>query len=121
MATNYTSSGRRITLAPTAPVASGAFAVISGFFGIPLNNRVAGQSVAFAIEGIWGMTWSFAAGDVGIGTVLYCNPVSVALSIGYSTGDVAVGKAVTAPDSTGLFQLLLMPHAPAGAAQQRAS
>ena len=108
MANNYKYSGRRITLAPAAPVAAGALCRVRGFIGIPLNNRVAGQSVAFALEGVWGMTFS-GQGTVGIGSILYWDTTAGALSIGAANDDFPAVKAITAP-SGGAFQGLLLPQ-----------
>jgi predicted RecA/RadA family phage recombinase len=116
MANNYKYSGRRITLAPTVPVAAGVLCRVKGFVGVPLNNAVAGESVAFALEGVWGMTFS-GAGTVSIGTILYWDTTGSALSIGAANDDYAAVKAVTAPVSTAFQGLLLPQGAPYGQEQ----
>lgn len=108
MSTNYKYSGRRVTIAPAAPVAAGALCRVKGFIGIPINNRVAGESVSFALEGVWGMTFS-GQGTVSIGTILYWDTSAGALSIGAANDDYPAVKAVTAP-SSGAFQGLLLPQ-----------
>jgi predicted RecA/RadA family phage recombinase len=113
MANNYKFSGKRVTLAPSSPVAAGVLCRVKGFVGVALDNlRAAGESVAFALEGVWGLTYSGAAADVGgIGTILYWDTTASALSIGAAADDYAIGKVVTAPDSsTKAFQMLLLPQ-----------
>ena len=117
MDSNYKYSGRRITLAPAAAVASGVLSRVKGFIGVPLNNRVPGQSVAFALEGVWGMTFS-GGGTVSVGTILYWDTTGSALSLGAANDDYAAVKAITAPDANGEFQGLLLPQgAPYGQEQ----
>jgi len=116
MANNFKFSGSRVTLAPTAPVASGVIARVLGFIGIPLNNRNAGESVAFAIEGVWGMTFTPYAGKgsgslPSIGTILYWDTTGSIFSMGAANDDYAAVKCVTAPSATdGSFQGLLLPQ-----------
>ena len=110
MANNYKCSGKRVTLAATTPVSSGTLARIRGFIGIPLNNRVAGESVAFALEGVWGMTVAVQGVTPPIGTVLYWDTTGSLLSIGAANDDYAAVKVVTLPDSSGAFEGLLLPQ-----------
>lgn len=118
MANNYKYSGKRVTLAATTPVASGTLARIRGFIGIPLNNRIAGESVSFALEGVWGMTVAVQGVVPPIGTVLYWDTSAGALSIGAANDDYPAVKVVTLPDSSGAFEgLLLPPSRPYGQAQ----
>ena len=111
MANNYKYSGKRVTLAPAAPVAAGALSRVKGFVGIPLNNRVAGESVAFALEGVWGMTVAVQGVTPSIGTILYWDTTTGALSIGAANDDYPAVKVVTTPDSSGAFDGLLLPQA----------
>lgn len=108
MANNYKYSGKRITLAPASAVAAGVLCRVLGFIGIPLNNANPGESVAFALEGVWGMTFS-EQGTVSIGTILYWDTTASALSLGAANDDYPAVKAVTAPSSTA-FQGLLLPQ-----------
>lgn len=110
MANNYKFSGKRITLAATTPVSSGTMCRIRGFVGIPLNNRVAGESVAFALEGIWGMTVAVQGVVPPIGTILYWDTTGALLSIGAANDDYPAVKVVTLPDSSGAFEGLLLPQ-----------
>lgn len=111
MANNYKYSGKRVTLNPTAPVASGALCRVRGFIGIPLNNRVAAESVSFALEGVWGMTVAVQGVVPPIGTVLYWDTTAAKLSIGAANDDYPAVKVVTLPDSsTGAFDGLLLPQ-----------
>lgn len=116
MANNFKYSGKRITLSPASPVASGVLSRVKGFVGIPLNNAVSGLSVAFALEGAWGMTFSAYAG-VGagplpaIGSILYWDTSASALSNGSANDDYAAVKCLTAPSaSDGSFIGLLLPQ-----------
>lgn len=117
MAKNFKYSGKRITLkALAAAVAAGNLVRASGFIGIPLNHAAAGASVAFALEGVWGMTFSPYAG-VGAGslpaagTILYWDTSAGALSIGYANDDFPAVKVVTAVSATdGSFDGLLLPQ-----------
>ncbi len=110
MANNYKFSGKRVTLAPAAPVSSGTLARVLGFIGVPLNNRVAGESVAFALEGIWGMTVAVQGVVPPIGTILYWDTTGSLLSIGAANDDYPAVKVVTLPDSSGAFEGLLLPQ-----------
>jgi len=112
MANNYKYSGKRVTLAPTSPVASGALCRVKGFVGIPLNNRVAGESVAFALEGVWGMTYAnYVDVQPPVGTILYWDTTGAALSIGAANDDYPAVKVVTAVSaSDGSFEGLLLPQ-----------
>lgn len=115
MANNYKFSGKRVTLTVSTPIASGVLCRVAGFIGIPLNNRVAGESVSFALEGVWGMTFAAYGGMVtgGIptaGSLLYWDTTAAALSIGAASDDFPAVKCVTAPSATdGSFQGLLLP------------
>lgn len=117
MAKNFKFSGKRITLAAlSAAVAAGVLCRRGGFIGVPLENRAAGMSVSFALEGVWGLTFDAYAGMVagGIptaGTILYWDTSASALSIGAANDDFPAVKCVTAPSaSDGSFQGLLLPQ-----------
>ncbi len=111
MANNYKFSGKRVTLTPAAPVASGALCRVKGYIGIPLNNRVAGESVAFALEGVWGMTVAVQGVVPSIGSILYWDTSAGALSLGAANDDYPAVKVLTTPDSTtGAFEGLLLPQ-----------
>jgi predicted RecA/RadA family phage recombinase len=110
VANNYKYSGRRVTLAPAAAVSAGTLARVQGFIGIPLNNRVAGESVAFALEGVWGMTVAVQGVVPPIGTILYWDTTGSLLTIGAANDDYAAVKVVTLPDSSGAFDGLLLPQ-----------
>lgn len=113
MANNYEYRGQRVTLSPAAPVAAGVLCRVKGFIGIPINNRVAGESVAFALEGIWGMTFAAYGGGYQppVGTILYWDTSAGALSIGAGNDDYPAVKVVTAVSATdGSFSGLLLPQ-----------
>lgn len=112
MANNFKYPGKRVTLAPAAPVASGVLARVLGFIGIPLNNRIVGESVAFALEGVWGMTFAaYGAYQPPVGTILYWDTSAGALSIGAANDDYPAVKVVTAVSATdGSFEGLLLPQ-----------
>ena len=112
MANNFKYSGKRITLNPASPVAAGVLTRERGFIGIPLNNRVASESVAFALEGVWGMTFAaYGGGQPGIGSILYCDTSASALSIGAGNDDFPEVKCITAVSATdGSFTGLLLPQ-----------
>lgn len=124
MANNYKYSGKRITIINVATtVASGVLCRRNGWVGIPLNNRLAGQSVAFAIEGVWGMTFA-AYGGLGsgpmpaAGSILFWDTSAALLSNGSASDDFGAVKCVTSPSTTdGAFDGLLLQSAngrPAG-------
>jgi hypothetical protein len=83
---------------------------VRGFVGGPLNNAVAGESVAFALEGVWGMTVAVNGVTPPIGTVLYWDTTGDTLSIGAANDDYPAVKPVTLPSSTGAFDGLLLPQ-----------
>jgi predicted RecA/RadA family phage recombinase len=114
---NYKYSGKRITITNLASaVAAGTLARARGFIGIPMNHAAAGASVAFAIEGVFGLTFDHYAG-IGAGqlppagTILYWDTSAGTLSIGYANDDYAAVKVVTVPSATdGSFNGLLLPN-----------
>jgi len=120
MAKNYLYSGKRVTLELGADVSSGSLCRRNGFIGIPLNHRLAGESVAFAIEGVWGMTYAaYGVNQPVVGTILYWDTNAAILSIGSANDDypaIKVTKAVSASD--GSFEGLLLPQARAAGQDQ---
>ncbi len=112
MATNYKFSGKRVTIAVTADVASGKLTRQRGFLGIPLNHTLSGASVAFALEGVWGLTWDFfATSQPPVGTILYWDTSTSLLSIGSASGDYPAVKVVEAVSAVnGVFLGLLLPQ-----------
>ena len=112
MAPNYKYSGKRIRIAATANTSSGTLVRQRGFIGIPLNHRLSGLSVAFALEGVWGMTFAgYGSVQPGIGTVLYWDTGAALLSIGANSDDFLAVKCVTAVSaSDGSFEGLLLPQ-----------
>lgn len=117
MANNFKYSGKRITIKNvSAAVSAGTLTRQKGFIGIPLTHGASGQSVAFALEGVWGMTFA-PYGGVGsgpqpaIGTILYWDVANAALSNGCGANDFAAVKCVTAVSATdGSFDGLLLPQ-----------
>jgi len=106
-------SGKRLQLSiASGAVAAGALTRLNGFIGIPLVNAVAGQTVAFALEGVWGMTFANYGGTVlpAAGSILYWDTTASALSLGAANDDYAAVKCVTAPTAAGLgaFEGLLL-------------
>lgn len=113
MAQNFKFSGKRVhVLDLVAAVASGALARARGMIGIPLTNAAIGASVAFALEGAWGMTWDFFATSQPVaGTILYWDTSASLLSLGSANDDYAAVKVVTTVSSTdGSFTGLLLPQ-----------
>lgn len=112
MANNYKYSGKRVTLTVSTPIAAGVLCRVAGFIGIPLNNRVAGESVSFALEGVWGMTFDYYAGVAPTaGSILYWDTTGGVLSIGAANDDFPAVKVVTAVSaSDGSFNGLLLPQ-----------
>ena len=113
MAKNFKFSGKRIHITNlSAKVAAGALCRRGGFIGIPMVHQAAGASVAFALEGAWGMTFA-GYGEVqpAAGTILYWDTSAGALSIGSANDDYAAVKCVTAVSATdGSFTGLLLPQ-----------
>ena len=113
MAKNFKFSGKRIHLTNlAAAVASGALTRAKGFIGIPMVHQAAGASVAFALEGVWGMTWDFFATSQPVaGTILYWDTTASALSLGSANDDYPAVKVVKTVSSTdGSFDGLLLPQ-----------
>jgi len=113
MAKNFKYSGKRIHITSlSADVSSGALTREQGFIGIPLNNALAGTTVAFALQGVWGMTWDFYGTSQPVaGTILYWDTTAGALSLGSANDDYAAVKVITTVSSTdGSFDGLLLPQ-----------
>lgn len=112
MAKNFLFSGKRINISPAAPVSSGVLTRQRGYIGIPLNNVVAGVSVTFALEGVWGMTYAgYGSTQPAIGSILYWDTTAALLSIGAANDDYPAVKCITAVSATdGSFEGLLLPQ-----------
>ncbi|QGH73006.1 MAG: hypothetical protein [Siphoviridae sp. ctCJE6] len=116
MAKNFKYSGKRITVKSlSAAVAAGNLVRQKGFVGIPLSHAPSGGSVAFALEGVWGMTYGDYAGldgvTLAVGTILYWDTSAGKLSMGYANDDYPAVKCVTAVSaSDGSFDGLLLPQ-----------
>ncbi len=113
MAQNFKFTGKRVhVLSIAAAVASGTLAREKGIIGIPMTDAAIGASVAFALEGAWGMTWDFfAVSQPAAGTILYWDTSADALSLGSANDDYAAVKVITAVSSTdGSFTGLLLPQ-----------
>lgn len=116
MAKNFKFSGKRVTIKGIAAnVASGVLTREKGYLGIPLNNKLAGGSVAFALEGVWGLTYAAYAGlesiTLAIGSILYWDTTAAKLSMGYANDDYPAVKCVTAVSAAdGSFEGLLLPQ-----------
>jgi predicted RecA/RadA family phage recombinase len=103
MAKNYRANGRRIDVAVvSSPVTSGTITRNNKILGIPLINGLVGETVAFAQDGVWGLTYSNIGGDatVGVGSFLYWDTSANAISIGYANDDVLIGQIVGVLDAT---------------------
>lgn len=117
MARNFKFSGKRVVIAVESDVTSGKLARERGFLGIPLNHTLSGLSVAFALEGVWGLTWDFyATSQPAVGTILYWDTTADLLSLGSDNDDYVAVKVVEAVSSAdGAFLGLLLPqHKPVG-------
>lgn len=113
MANNWKFSGKRINIANlAATVSAGTLTRAKGYIGIPINHALAGASVTFALEGVWGMTYAgYGQVQPAVGTVLYWDTTAGALSIGSANDDYAAVKVVTAVSATdGSFDGLLLPQ-----------
>jgi hypothetical protein len=114
MANNFRYSGKRIILKNiSAPVAAGNLCRQKGWLGIPLTHALTGASISFAVEGVWGLTFSAYAG-VGAGplpvagSILYWDVANAVLSNGCGVNDYPVVKLTTDVSSIdGSFEGLL--------------
>jgi predicted RecA/RadA family phage recombinase len=112
MAANFKYSGKRIILTGiSAPVASGVLCRQLGWLGIPLVNAVGGQTISFAVEGVWGLTFAAFGGlaaQLPAGSILYWDVLNATLSIGSGVNDYPAVKCITAVSTTdGSFEGLL--------------
>lgn len=114
MANNFKYSGKRITIQNIgAAVEPGAICRRAGYVGIPMVRGVVGQSVSFALEGVWGLTYSAYAGlgavTLAAGSILYWDVANAVLSMGRGVNDYAAVKCVTAVSTVdGSFDGLLL-------------
>ena len=114
MAKNFLYNGRHVNIKNlSAAVASGNLCRQRGWLGIPMTHGAAGASITFAIEGIWGMTYSDYAGlvaTISVGTILYWDTSTAKLSIGYANDDFAAVKVTDVGTLTtdGAFEGLLL-------------
>ena len=109
---NFKYSEKRITLALASDVASGTLSRVLGFIGMPLVNGLAGQSIAIALEGVFGMTYAaYPSLQPAAGSILYWDTTGAVLSVGAANDDYAAVKCVTAVSSSdGSFDGLLLPQ-----------
>lgn len=114
MANNFKYSGKRVIITNiSAPVAAGTLIRQKGWLGIPLTNALTGASISFAVEGVWGLTFSayngIGAGPLpAAGTILYWDVANAVLSNGCGANDYPAVKCLTAVSSTdGSFEGLL--------------
>lgn len=115
MASNFKYSGKRIILQNiSAPVAAGVLLRQKGWLGIPLTNGATGATISFAVEGVWGLTFSpfngvGAGAQPAVGTILYWDVTNAILSIGCGVNDYPAVKCTTAVSATdGSFEGLLL-------------
>lgn len=98
--------GRRIKWKTTATVASGAITEQKGMVGIPVENALSGQTVAFIQEGLVALTVNIDAGTLGAGTHLYWDVGAAGLSTSLGAQDIYVGQIVEVLDSTNKVYLV---------------
>lgn len=116
MAVNFRQIGTRVQISiPSGkgPVTSGKEAFISGVFGVPEDNALAGQTVTFHLEGMFALTMT-EQGTFGVGTWLYYIYSTGLLSVGRGgNNDFAAGQIQGVLDSTNKVMMVrLCPTAP---------
>lgn len=90
----------KVTIPSGSIVTAGKEAKISQVIGIPANHGIAGMTVDFAIEGVWGLTFT-GQGTIGVGSYLYYDYGLNLLSLGRGgTDDIPFGQVVEVLDST---------------------
>lgn len=93
-------STRRIDVRINADVSSGALKFITGILGIPVENKLSGNTVAFIQEGIVALTFNLQ-GTIGAGSYLYYSVANALLTLGHAIGDIEVGQVI-GPDPDGV-------------------
>lgn len=115
MALNFRHSGSRVNVSiPSGSVVTaGKEARITSVLGIPLEHGIAGETVAFATDGVWALTYSLQ-GTVGVGSYLYYLHTTNLLSLGGGNNDIPFGQVVQVLDTTNkVYAVRLMIRPPA--------
>lgn len=110
-----------IQLASGVNVASGALAYSDGILGIPVENKLAGNTVTFIQEGIVALTYS-GQGTIGAGSYIYYDRTTALLTVIPGAADIEVGQVLGAHPSgaSGLYIVSMrigFPRAAAGNGQ----
>jgi predicted RecA/RadA family phage recombinase len=113
MATNFKHSGKRLPVATaSAEIASGAFCIQEGIFGIALGKILSGGSGTLAVTGVWDV----ALNNVSKGDAIFVASLADAVAATITktaSSNFFVGTAVGDHDATtNIFPMLLGPQGP---------
>jgi predicted RecA/RadA family phage recombinase len=111
VATNFRYSGKRLPVASASgTIASGAFCVQEGLFGVALTRAVTGASLWLGCE----VVWEVELNDVNKGDAIYVAAMTDAVAATITkTPGFFVGTAISDHDPvTNKFLLLLGPQGP---------
>lgn len=118
MATNYKHSGKRILVTASAAITSGALVAQDGFVGIALTSQATvGGRLWLGVEGVFNIAVPAATvqGDLlyaaHAGGVIVDSAVALTLSRTGANTNQPVVKAVTARDTAGRADVLILPQA----------
>lgn len=124
MATNYKQSGKRVLInSASGTITAGKLVAQEGFFGVALTSAATGAALWLGIEGVWNI-------DVYSGTAkgnilhasgakgVFSDATSLTLSPTGANSNSPVAKALTAADSAGKADCLLLAQGAAMAAIQ---
>lgn len=124
MATNYKSSGKRVLVnSASGTITAGKLVAQEGFFGVALTSAVTGAAFWIAIEGVW---YIDVYSGTAKGNILHAtgakgilsDATTLTLSPTGSNSNSPVAKALTAADSSGKADCLLLAQGAAMAAIQ---
>jgi predicted RecA/RadA family phage recombinase len=110
MAVNYKYSGKRVPVnAATGAIASSAFCVQEGLFGVALNPIASGGTGQLGIEGVWHLP--VPSGTVK-GDVLYApaTPATAGVAVALTktaTANTRIGRALAARGTDNAADVLL--------------
>lgn len=110
MAVNYKYSGKRVPVAAASgAIASSAFCVQEGLFGVALNPIASGGTGQLGIEGVWHLPVPVSTVK---GDILYApgHPATAGVAVALtrtSTNNVPVGRALAARGTDNAADVLL--------------
>jgi predicted RecA/RadA family phage recombinase len=124
MATNYKQSGKRVLVnSASGTITAGKLVAQEGFFGVALTSAATGAALWLGIEGVWNIAVysGTAKGDIlhaSGAKGVFSDSTGLTLSPTGANSNSPVAKALTAADTAGKADCLILAQGAAMAAIQ---